>query len=84
MRAVRVVAGHTGHQDTDGLDGFAHQRVLDVDVPVEAVVEGLADVDVAEEVGRDAVAVQLAAADEGVAAIGVGDVEVEEDVGAGD
>ena len=59
------------------------RRVGDVGVPVEAVVEGLAHVHVAEEVRRDAVAVQLAAADVGVAALNVDDIEDEEGVGAG-
>ena len=60
------------------MNSLTVEDVGDVGVPIEAVVEGLADVDIGEEIGRDAIAIQLAGAQIGIAAIRVGNVEVEE------
>ena len=77
MRRIGIVPGHASNRDRQGLDTFANHHVLDKGIPVEAVVEGLADVEVREEVGRDTVAVQLAGTDILVAF----DIEVEEHIG---
>ncbi len=81
-RAVFLVADHAGQHDVVRAHALAQHDIIQVGVVVEAVGEALADVRVAEEVHRDAVAVQLAAADEVVAAFSV-DVEGEEHIRAG-
>ncbi len=71
-----AVAHHPLRDWALGLDAVASQCVVDHGLEVKAVVESFADVDVAEKVGRDAVAVQCTTAGEGIAALEV-DIPVE-------
>ena len=64
--SLEVVAKHTGDDDAVGLHGLALECICDIRVPVEAVGEPLPHMDIAEEVRRDSVAIQLTATDQGI------------------
>ena len=54
---MTCVANHARNQITDVLDSFAIQGIRNERIPVEAVIEGSAYVQIHEEIWRDAIAI---------------------------
>ena len=69
MREIRIVTGHARQGQNDRLDSFATIDILDQGLVIHTIGKRLADMDIREEIGRNAIAVELTGAQVGVRAL---------------